>query len=73
MANLYFLVFGFVQMQPSITISDGMPTIYFPLVTIVTLTAIKDYYEDYKRKKSDREENHSECTVLAEDSLFIKT
>jgi len=44
-------------MESSITISDGVPTIYFPLVTIVTLTAMKDYYEDYKRKRSDREEN----------------
>lgn len=44
-------------MIDAITISDGYPTIYVPLITIVVITAAKDYYEDYKRKKSDREEN----------------
>jgi len=57
-------------MERSISISDGIPTIYLPLVVIVTLTAIKDYYEDYKRKKSDREENNSKCSILKE-SMFI--
>lgn len=57
-------------MVPNITISDGLPTIYLPLVTIVILTAIKDFYEDYKRKKSDREENHSKCTVLSLNGNF---
>ena len=36
-----------------------MPTIFIPLTFIVILTAIKDLYEDYKRKKSDKEENTS--------------
>lgn len=50
---------GIFQMIPVITISEGMPTIFMPLAFIVAVTAIKDYYEDYKRKKSDREENQS--------------
>ena len=29
----------------------------FPLITIITITAIKDLYEDWKRHKSDNEEN----------------
>lgn len=36
-----------------------MPTIYLPLVVIVILTALKDFYEDYKRKRADKEENES--------------
>ena len=40
-----------------ITISDSLPTFYPPLGLIVVLTAIKDFLEDYKRKKSDNEEN----------------
>lgn len=51
-------------MIDSITISDGLPTIYLPLVFIVMITAAKDYYEDYKRKRSDREENESKTTVF---------
>jgi len=28
-----------------------------PLVFIIIVTAVKDFFEDYKRKKSDQEEN----------------
>ncbi|KRX01550.1 P-type ATPase, cytoplasmic domain N [Pseudocohnilembus persalinus] len=59
LANVYFLIFGYIQTIDSITISDGVPTIYLPLVVIVILTALKDFYEDYKRKKADKEENQS--------------
>lgn len=59
-------------MVKEISISEGVPTIYLPLVTIVAITAAKDYYEDYKRKKSDREENQSRCTVLRE-GVFVSS
>ncbi|KRX09193.1 P-type ATPase, cytoplasmic domain N [Pseudocohnilembus persalinus] len=72
MANLYFLFIGLLQMVKEISISEGVPTIYLPLVTIVAITAAKDYYEDYKRKKSDREENQSRCTVLRE-GVFVSS
>lgn len=71
LANVYFLLFGLIQLIPSISISNGVPTIYIPLVAIVVVTAVKDFYEDYKRKKSDREENESECHVL-HDGVFQK-
>ncbi|EGR30728.1 phospholipid-translocating p-type flippase family protein, putative [Ichthyophthirius multifiliis] len=56
-ANLYFLIAGFCQIIPQISISDGVPTIFLPLTVILAITASKDFYEDYKRKKSDNEEN----------------
>lgn len=37
--------------------TEGVPTIFFPLGFIVVISMIKDYFEDYKRKKSDRSEN----------------
>lgn len=46
-----------MQALPSISISGNFPVIFLPLVTILMASAIKDYYEDNKRKKSDREEN----------------
>ncbi len=46
-----------MQIVPVISISDGVPTILIPLISIVVITAIKDFSEDLKRKKSDREEN----------------
>jgi phospholipid-transporting ATPase len=45
-------------MVPAITTSDGLPTIFVPLVFIVIVTALKDIYEDLKRKTSDSEENN---------------
>lgn len=44
-----------------ISISSGVPTIYIPLFVVLGVTAVKDYMEDYKRKKSDRTENFSKC------------
>ncbi|KAL4478908.1 hypothetical protein ABPG72_019345 [Tetrahymena utriculariae] len=57
-ANLYFLVIGFFQIIPQISISEGIPTIFLPLFVILVVTAAKDFYEDYKRHKSDNEENN---------------
>ena len=43
--------------MPFISISEGVPTIYVPLVCIIIITAAKDFFEDFKRKRSDNEEN----------------
>ncbi|EGR28039.1 phospholipid-translocating p-type flippase family protein, putative [Ichthyophthirius multifiliis] len=59
-ANLYFLISGFLQMVPQISTSDGVPTIFLPLFVIIIVTAFKDFYEDYKRHASDNEENNRE-------------
>jgi phospholipid-transporting ATPase len=52
-ANIYFLIIGIMQMIPSISISGGFPVIFIPLSIVVGVSAIKDFYEDLKRKKSD--------------------
>ncbi|CAD8161156.1 unnamed protein product [Paramecium pentaurelia] len=59
MANIYFLIVGILQMIPAITVSDGLPTEYTPLVVIVIATAIKDLLEDLQRHKADRKENNT--------------
>lgn len=51
--NIYFLIIGVMQMIPQITISGGFPAIFIPLSIVVTVSAIKDLFEDLKRKKSD--------------------
>ena len=56
-SNIYFLVMGILEMIPAISTSNGLPVIYFPLVFIIFLTALKDLVEDYKRHKSDKKEN----------------
>ncbi|CAD8081967.1 unnamed protein product [Paramecium sonneborni] len=59
MANIYFLIVGILQMIPAITVSDGLPTEYTPLVVIVIATAIKDLLEDLQRHKADKKENNA--------------
>lgn len=47
--NVYFLIICFMQMIELISISDGKPAMALPLVAVVTISMIKDAYEDYKR------------------------
>jgi phospholipid-transporting ATPase len=37
--------------------SGGKPNILLPLCIVIGVSAIKDLIEDYKRRKSDNEEN----------------
>lgn len=52
-ANLYFLIIGIMQMIPQISVSGGFPVIFVPLSIVIGVSAIKDFYEDLKRKNSD--------------------
>lgn len=62
-ANLYFLFLTILQIIPEVSISGGIPTILAPLSFIVLLSMVKDAFEDYKRYKSDREENEKQAFV----------
>ena len=44
----------------------GIPSLVLPLSFVITLSMIKDGYEDYQRYKSDLEENNriSECIPI---------
>lgn len=53
-----------LQIIRPISISDGEPVILFPLTFLISMSAIKDYIEDYKRKKQDKLENNMECMVF---------
>ncbi len=68
-ANLYFLFLAVLQTIPQISDTGGLPTYLPPLLTIVVLSMIKDAYEDYKRYKSDEEENNKE-TLVFRDGRF---
>ena len=60
-ANVYFLLIGFMQTIPSITISNGQPVMALPLTLVVIASMLKDAFEDHKRHKSDKGENMKEC------------
>ena len=48
-ANLYFLLLCILQVIPTVSNTDGRPTVAYPLVFVVCVSAIKDLFEDRKR------------------------
>jgi phospholipid-translocating ATPase len=60
----FFLGIAILQFFPKFsTISPGL--VIFPLLIVLTITALKDGYEDVKRHQSDRQVNHSNALVLS--------
>lgn len=45
MANVYFLVIGIMQMINLISITNGQPVIFAPLVVVVSISMVKDLVE----------------------------
>ena len=58
LANLYFLIISVLQAIPEISVSEGIPNLLLPLFIVVLFSAIKDFFEDLKRKRSDNDENN---------------
>ena len=67
LVNVYFLIIAVLQSIKEVTYTGGSPIILLPLAMVISLNGIKDIYEDFKRKKSDRLENNS--LTLVYDSL----
>jgi len=44
-------------MIDAISITNGEPVIFGPLAIVVSISMVKDFFEDYKRHRSDKEEN----------------
>lgn len=62
--NLYFILIAMLQSIREISYSGGQPVILLPLAIVVIINGIKDFYEDYKRKKSDFLENSKKAKIL---------
>eukprot|EP00917_Polyrhabdina_sp_WS-2016_P010364 GHVP01022872.1.p1 GENE.GHVP01022872.1~~GHVP01022872.1.p1 ORF type:complete len:994 (-),score=173.65 GHVP01022872.1:90-3071(-) len=69
-ANLYFLFMAFLQLIPVISDSGGIPTFLLPIAIVMSVTMVKDAYEDIKRHRADKEENCAQCLLLNEDGKF---
>ena len=67
MSNIYFLVIAILQCYKEISNADGKPIILMPLLIVVSINGIKDFYEDWKRKKSDDDENNREILIFNSD------
>jgi phospholipid-transporting ATPase len=68
-AYLYFLAIVALNQLPPLAVF-GRTVSLFPLLFVLTVTAIKDGYEDWRRHRSDRNENNREAMVLQSSSTF---
>lgn len=62
---MYFLLIAYMQTIKSISISNGKSVMAIPLSIIVFVSMLKDAFEDYKRSKSDNEENSNVSLVYS--------
>lgn len=70
--NVYFLLIAFMQTIELISISGGKSAMAVPLVLVVIISMIKDAYEDWKRHKSDDEENNASTLVYDHKTRSFK-
>lgn len=62
-ANIYFLAVVILNLIPEIN-AFGKYIAMVPLIFVLSVTAIKDLCEDYRRYKSDKAVNSSICLVF---------
>jgi phospholipid-transporting ATPase len=70
-ANLFFLFTAALQQIPGISPTKRYTTIV-PLGVVLLVSAVKEYVEDFRRKKSDQTLNYSKTEVL-QGSSFTET
>mmetsp|Transcript_11831 Transcript_11831/g.27255 ORF Transcript_11831/g.27255 Transcript_11831/m.27255 type:complete len:1730 (-) Transcript_11831:60-5249(-) len=66
LANCYFLVIAILASTPLSPVTGT--TYWFPLISVLAISAIKDASEDYRRYKSDIEENSRVTEVFNSDT-----
>ncbi|KAK3015803.1 hypothetical protein RJ639_007228 [Escallonia herrerae] len=70
-AYLYFLAIAALNQLPPLAVF-GRTVSLFPLLFVLCVTAIKDGYEDWRRHRSDRNENNKEALVLQSGKFLLK-
>ncbi|XP_010529938.1 PREDICTED: phospholipid-transporting ATPase 1-like [Tarenaya hassleriana] len=70
-AYLYFLAIAALNQLPPLAVF-GRTVSLFPLLFVLCVTAIKDGYEDWRRHRSDRNENNREALVLQHGEFQMK-
>lgn len=70
-AYLYFLAIAALNQLPPLAVF-GRTVSLFPLLFVLSVTAIKDGYEDWRRHRSDRNENNREALVLQFGKFELK-
>ncbi|KAL5217647.1 hypothetical protein ABZP36_018331 [Zizania latifolia] len=72
LAYVYFLVIAALNQLPPLAVF-GRTASLFPLLFVLFVTAIKDGYEDWRRHRSDKNENNREALVLQSGDFRLKT
>ena len=70
-AYIYFLVIAVLNQLPQLAVF-GRGVSVLPLAFVLSVTAIKDAYEDYRRHRSDRIENNRLASVLVNNQFQQK-
>lgn len=63
LANLYFGILTIMECYPPISDSGGVPVLGVPLAFVVSLSMLKDAYEDYLRHVQDNDENNRKVMI----------
>ena len=67
----YFLALMCLQVWPEVTITRGFPSYLPPLTFVLSVSAIKDALEDYRRHIADAEENERVVLVKQRSGEFV--
>ncbi|PIN02251.1 P-type ATPase [Handroanthus impetiginosus] len=70
-AYIYFLVIAILNQIPQLAVF-GREASILPLAFVLSVTAIKDAYEDYRRHRADKIENNRLAWVLSNDRFQQK-
>lgn len=71
LAYIYFLVIAGLNQLPPLAVF-GRTASLFPLLVVLFVTAIKDGYEDWRRHRSDKNENNREALVFQSGKFSMK-
>lgn len=70
--NFFFLVIGLSQFIPALKVGF-MFTYIAPLIFVLMITIIKEAFDDFQRKRKDRDLNNRHYEKLKKDGTFKKT
>lgn len=66
-ANCYFMCVAILQLIPSWS-TTGTSTTIIPLSIFISISMLREAYDDYRRHKLDKEENNRSTNVLAKSA-----
>jgi hypothetical protein len=69
-ANFYFLCVMIIALIPGVSPTTPITSV-LPLVFVISVTAVKQAYEDVQRHKADAEINDKETLILSSTGSFI--